>query len=249
MLPSPARSARLIGAIRLTAALLLIGLSARAGELVADRDTYIFGGDKPGHERSEIAGAESNFGKRPLLELKTTAGMGDGFTRKIYLGFDIGALPRSLGSLSLRLNLREMNPGPGGDKVLTPQPIKVYLLKPGAGGADWTEGFGASVEKPEDGAATGGLHWLNAPANTRRSGHRFVAAEVIEAGELLLPIVLEKNQEVLIPLSSAAIASLASGRHGARVTLMLSIPEGTDDLLRFHSREATKPSYRPALVW
>ena len=249
MPPSP--SLRRVSALRLLALpALLLGLNtASAGELVADRDTYVFGGDKPGHESSAIPGYESNFGKRPLLELKTTVNTPDGFTRKIYLGFDLSTLPRHPGSLSLRLNLREMNPGPGGDKILTPQPLKVYLLKPEARGDDWIEGAGVAAEYPEHGATTRALHWLNAPANTRRSGDRFIAADVIEAGELVLPIVLEKNQEVLIPLSRAAIASLTSGRHGARATLMISIADGTDDLLRFHSREATRPAYRPALVW
>lgn len=173
----------------------------------------------------------------------------DGFTRKIYLGFDLSTLPRSIDSLSLRLNLREMNPGPGGDKILTPQPLKVYLLKPEAKGDDWIEGAGSHGEQIENGASTESLHWLNAPGNARMSGDRFVPSDVIEAGSLTLPIVLEKNHEIVIPLSPAAVESLKSGRHGPRATLMISVAEGTDDLMRFHSREAGRTSYRPALVW
>lgn len=250
MPPSPSFPLRRASVRALALSALFLGAqAASAGELAADRDAYVFGGDKPGHERSEITGYESNFGKRPLLELKTSASKSDGFTRKIYLGFDLSTLPRPLGSLSLRLNLREMNPGPGGDKILTEQPLKIYLLRPEANGDDWAEGSGTSAEEPENGAATGSIHWLNAPANTRRSGDRFTSADVIKAGELLLPIMLERNKEVLIPLSPEAVASLSSGRHGARATLMISIADGTDDLLRFHSREATRPAYRPALVW
>lgn len=220
-----------------------------AGELAADRDSYVFGGRRPCDERTDIPGYDSNFGKRAILELKTTANKPDGFSRRIYLGFDISALPRPLDALSLRLTLREMNPGQGGDAILTPQPVRVYLLKPNAPGQDWIEGSGTGTAQPENGAATGSLHWLNAPANARDLGDRFIESQVIEAGETTVPIVLERNKDVLIPLSSAALKSILSGRHGSRITLMLSVSEGTDDLMRFHSREATKPSYRPALVW
>lgn len=232
----------------LSAMVLNLGLLS-AGELVADRDSYVFGGNRPGDERTTIPGYDSNFGARALLELKTTVNRPDGFTRKIYLGFDLSKLPKDVSSLSLRLTLREMNPGPGGDKILTPQPIKLHLLKPEARGDDWIEGQGRIGDAIENGASTGSLHWRNAPANTINSGDRFDSRAVIEAGAITLPIILEKNHEILIPLTPAAISSLRSGRHGDRVTFMLSIDEGTDDLLRFHSREASKPSYRPALVW
>ena len=251
MTPSPDSGSRPARVLRL--ALLPVFLlnlcAASAGELVADRDTYVFGGQKPGDERTDIPGYESNFGKRGLLELKTTVNRPDGFTRKIYLGFDLSTLPKTGESLSLRLNLREMNPGPGGDKILTPQPLKVHLLKPEAKGDDWIEGEGTLGDKTENGAATGSLHWLNAPANARQSGDRFVADQVIEAATFTLPIVLEKNHEIIIPLSPAAVESLRSGRHGGRATLMISVAEGTDDLMRFHSREVGRAAHRPALVW
>lgn len=250
MTPAPIESLPIIRSVRLApVAMLLLGLAAQAGELVADRDSYVFGGDKPSDERTEIAGYASNFGQRTLLELKTTVTKPDGFTRKIYLGFNLASLPRSVDAISLRLNLREMNPGPGGDKVLTPQPIKLYLLKPDVGGDDWREGAGLSGAQTESGVDAGSLHWLNAPANYRQSGDRFTKSSVIEAGAIELPIVVEKNREVLIPLSPAAVKSLTQGGHGPRATFMLSVAEGTDDLMRFHSREAGKPAYRPALVW
>lgn len=222
---------------------------AVAGEIIADRDSYVFGGGKPGNDKTDIPGQESNFGKRGLLELKTTATKPDSFTRKIYLGFDPRSIPASFGTISLRLVLRDMNPGPGGDKILTEQPLKVFLLKPSAKGADWSEGEGVYAEKTENGALAGSLHWLNSPANHLNSGDRFTPSLVIEAADHTLPVVLEKDREIVIPLSPAAVQSLKSGSHGDRATLMISISEGTDDLVRFHSREARKAGLRPALVW
>lgn len=229
--------------------MLHLGAHAFAGELIAARDSYVQAGNKPFDTTGDLAAEKANFGSRPLLELKVNTGNGVGVSRKIYLGFDPGDLPRSANNLSLRLVLKEMNPGPGGDKVLTPQPLKVYLLRPDAKGGDWSEGSGKPGAKTEDGSATGSINWLNAPANVLKSGTDFASSEVIEAGALTLPLVMEKNVEFRIPLSPAAIESLRSGRHGSRCTFLIAGVEHNDDLIRFHSREATLSPYRPALVW
>lgn len=231
-----------------SALLLLTCIPMFAGELIADRDSYVYGGKTFSNGSSPVQPYDANFGAQTVLELKTVASSNDGHTRKIYLGFNLKTLPRTAKSLTLRLTLLEMHAGSGGDAALTSQPLKIYLLKPDAKGDNWIEGAG-QIAQLENGTATGSLNWMNAPANAIRMGNKLDPAKVVEAASFSLPATSQKNQVVTIPLNEAVCEALISGLHGPRATLILTVNEGTDDLMLFHSCETANPNRCPALVW
>jgi|GEM_PF-2665012 hypothetical protein len=247
----PPPSPRLLAGLRLSLLAGLVAAPLSAGEIVTDRDAHVFGGARPIHDKAALPAQESNFGASRHLELKTTPGKGDGFTRKAYLSFDLSGLPRlpaEDGALSLRLVVRQLSVGAGGDTVLTEQPLVLYLLKESAEGEDWVEGSGRP-DRIEHGLATGSIHWLNAPANAPMLGNRVSSRDAIEAGRIVVPNDARDGTTILIPIHSAALADLNSRRRPARATFILAIADGTDDLLRIHSRESTLSARRPALVW
>lgn len=229
----------------------LLSSSLHASMIVADRDAHIFGGTRPASARSEIPAQEGNFGAARQLELKTTPGLGDGFARKAYIGFDLATLPQlpaAAGSLSLRLTVQGLSMGPAGDRALTEQPVVVYLLKKSAAGDDWLEGDG-TPKAPEHAPATGGIHWLNAPANYIQAGNRIAANDSVEAGRIIVPADAKDGHTLTLPLSADAMTELTRRRAPDRATFVVAIAKDTDDLLRLHSRDAGDPRLRPALVW
>lgn len=233
----------------LTAATLSTQLTA--GIIIADRDAHIFGGTRPSSARTELPAQESNFGAARQLELKTTPGKGDGFTRKVYVGFDLATLPQlpaTPGSVSLRLTVQNLSKGPAGDRELTEQPLVIYLLKKSADGDNWVEGQG-NPNSPEHGPATGGIHWLNAPANYIQAGNQIAANDSVEAARVTIPADVKGGHTLVIPLSAAALTELTQRRAPDRATFVVVIKKDTDDLLRLHSRDVGQPAQRPALIW
>lgn len=235
------------------ALLTLLGTAAlcaqlAAAEIIADRDAHIFGGPRPSAAKAEIPAQDSNFGAAKQLELKTTPGKSDNFTRKVYIGFDLANLTKPPAAVSLRLTVHSLTEGPAGDRKLTEQPLSVHLLKKAANGNDWAEGSG-DANMPEHGPSTGSIHWLDAPANYVQAGSRVLARDTVEAARIVVPADVKPGHTLTIPLSAAALAELAQRGPTDRATFILVIEEGTDDMLRLHSREATRPGFRPALVW
>jgi hypothetical protein len=96
--------------------------------------------------------ASTNFGSDDQLFAKSVSNLG--FTRKIYLVFDLTDAPEELESATLVLTLERHIEGPT-PETSGPQPFNVYGI---TDGDDW------DGENPPETGATG-LTWLNAPKN------------------------------------------------------------------------------------
>lgn len=205
-------------------------------DLIANVDAYITG---TGPEPDRML-ADTNFGTAGNLILKSVQNLG--FTRKVYIQFDLGGLPIDFSPaaayLILTLERHVENPTP---ELSGPQPVNVFGI---TDADDWDPVVLAETD----------ITWNNAPKNVVDSPTEF-ETEGVEPIVAAYDFDLGGDDVIDPPLTKYAIdvTSYIAGRLAANddlVTLLLVVSNPTlinADGSVFFSREATDVCDAPFL--